>query len=144
MTLGQNGVAARESCVVEEPTPSKGTVSVAVVDDDPRLRTLLEEELQDLGVVPVLCDNGAELMALLQRQGVALILLDLMMPVMDGFACLDALRDQGSPIPVVVVTAHGDSSYRQRVLDAGASDYILKPQLFERLPRLLRHYVTGG
>ena len=130
------------SRVVEELTSQSGTV--AVVDDDPRLRTLLQEELQDLGVDPVLCVNGAELMALLQHQPVALILLDLMMPVMDGFACLDALREKRSSVPVVVVTAHGDSSYRQRVLDAGASDYILKPQLFERLPRLLTRYVTGG
>ncbi len=127
---------------MEELTSHSGTV--AVVDDDPRLRTLLEEELQDLGVDPVLCVNGAELMALLQQQPVALILLDLMMPVMDGFACLDALRAKRSSVPVVVVTAHGDSSYRQRVLDAGASDYVLKPQLFERLPRLLTRYVTGG
>ena len=82
-------------------------------------------------------------MALLQQRSVALILLDLMMPIMDGFACLDALREQRSSIPLVVVTAHGDSSYRQRVLDAGASDYVLKPQLFERLPRLLTRYVTG-
>ena len=118
--------------------------TVAVVDDDPRLRTLLEEELQDLGVDPVLCVNGAELMALLQQQPVALILLDLMMPVMDGFACLDALRAKRSSVPVVVVTAHGDSSYCQRVLDARASDYVLKPQLFERLPHLLTRYVTGG
>jgi len=129
--------------VVEDRTTLNGMVSVAVVDDDPGLRTLLEEELQDLGVDPVLCDNGAELMALLQQRSVALILLDLMMPIMDGFACLDALREQRSSIPVVVVTAHGDSSYRQRVLDAGASDYVLKPQLFERLPHLLTRYVTG-
>ena len=57
---------------------------VAVVDDDPRLRMLLQEELQDLGVVPLLCDNGLALLALLEKQSVDLILLDLMMPVMDG------------------------------------------------------------
>ena len=117
---------------------------VAVVDDDPRLRLLLEEELQDLGVVPLLCDNGAALMALLEKQSVDLILLDLMMPVMDGFACLDALRVRRHQGPVVVVTAHGDASYRQRVLEAGASDYILKPQLFDVLPRLLERHLADG
>ena len=117
---------------------------VAVVDDDPRLRMLLQEELQDLGVVPLLCDNGLALLALLEKQSVDLILLDLMMPVMDGFACLDSLRDRCFPGPVVVVTAHGDASCRQRVLQAGATDYILKPELFELLPTLLQRYLARG
>jgi len=42
---------------------------------------------------------------------------------------------------VVVVTAHGDSSYRKRVIEAGASDYVLKPDLFEVLPNLLHQYL---
>ncbi|MGC6483032.1 MAG: response regulator [Synechococcus sp.] len=116
---------------------------MAVVEDDPRLRDLLQEELQDLGVTPVLCDNGTELIALLQQQQVALILLDLTMPVMDGFTCLSVLRDQHCTIPVIVMTAHGDFSCRQRVLGAGASDFVSKPQLFEMLPRLLSRHITG-
>lgn len=127
-----------------EVLPQTGQASVAVVDDDPRIRTLLEEELKDLGVAPLLCDNGTALIELLQKQSVDLILLDLMMPVMDGFACLDALRDRRHQGPVVVVTAHGDASYRQRVLEAGASDYILKPQLFDVLPRLLERHLADG
>ena len=54
--------------VVEDRATLNRMASVAAVDDDPKLRTLLEEELQDLGVDPVLCDNGAELMALLHQR----------------------------------------------------------------------------
>jgi len=114
---------------------------VAVVDDDPRLRDLLEDELVDLGVNPLLCSNGVDLIELLKRTSVDLILLDLMMHVMDGFACLHELQARQYEGPVVVVTAHGDSSYRNRVIEAGASDYVLKPDLFEILPDLLDQYL---
>ena len=138
LSFGESAVPVVETCSQTE------CASVAVVDDDPRLRSLLEEELQDLGVDPLLCDNGAALIELLANQHVDLILLDLMMPVMDGFACLDVLRDQRYAGPIVVVTAHGDPSFRQRVLAAGACDYVLKPDLFEALPGLLQRHLPGS
>ena len=138
VSFGDCAVPVVETCSQTE------AASVAVVDDDPRLRSLLEEELQDLGVDPLLCDNGAALIELLSNQRVDLILLDLMMPVMDGFACLDALRDQHYAGPIVVVTAHGDPSFRRRVFAAGACDYILKPDLFEVLPLLLKRHLPGS
>jgi DNA-binding response OmpR family regulator len=127
--------------MVLEPTSQQVSGTVAVVDDDPRLRDLLEGELVDLGVDPFLCSSGLDLIELLKITSVDLILLDLMMPVMDGFACLQELRERQFEGTVVVVTAHGDSSYRKRVIEAGASDYLLKPDLFEALPNLLNQYL---
>ena len=114
---------------------------VAVVDDDPRIRDFLEDELLNLGVKPVLYKDGHELFASLKNTQIDLILLDLMMPGMDGFACLKALRDCQYAGAVVVVTAHGDSGCRNQVIEAGASDYVLKPDLFEVLPDLLTQYL---
>lgn len=138
--MRQDGVESK-NLVVTNLRSQQFKASVAVVDDDPRLRDLLEDELIDLGVQPLPCSNGAALMDLLKSTSVDLILLDLMMPVMDGFACLDVLRERHYSGPVVVVTAHGDSSYKQRVIEAGASDYVLKPDLFEILPRLLSQHL---
>ena len=117
--------------------------SVVVVEDDPRLRDLIVDELAYLGVNPFICSNGVDLIELLKSTSVDLILLDLMMPVMDGFACLHELRVRHCEVPVVVVTAHADSSYRKRVIEAGASDFVLKPDLFELLPSLLNQYLKG-
>ena len=127
--------------MVLEPASQQMSGTVAVVDDDPRLRDLLEGELVDLGVDPFLCSSAVDLIELLKSTSVDLILLDLMMPVMDGFACLQKLRERQFEGAVVVVTAHGDSSYRKRVMEAGASDYVLKPDLFEALPILLSQYL---
>ena len=62
---------------------------------------------------------------------------------MDGFTCLQHLKTRQQTAPILVVTAFNDESKRQESLDQGASDYILKPDLFERLPELLQQYLPG-
>jgi len=127
---------------VDDGGTLKSNVLVAVVDDDPRLRDLLEDELVDLGVNPLICSSGVDLLELLDRTSVDLILLDLMMPEMDGFSCLQALQERHYQGAVVVVSAHGDSSYRQQVIEAGASEYVRKPDLFDALPDLLNQFLN--
>ena len=114
---------------------------VVYVDDDPRLRTLMTEELLDEGVQPLICTTGQELLNLLDVKQVDLIFLDLMMPVMDGMTCLRHLKERQLNTPVLVVTSFNDDSKRQESLDQGATDYILKPDLYERLPALLDKYL---
>ena len=120
-----------------------GQPQVAYVDDDPRLRSLMTEELLDEGVKPLVCSTGQELLDLLENEQVDLILLDLMMPVMDGMTCLRHLKHRNLNVPVLVVTAFNDESKRQESLESGATDYILKPDLFERLPELLDQYLLN-
>ncbi|WP_114992911.1 response regulator [Synechococcus sp. UW179A] len=113
---------------------------VAFVDDDPRLRSLIAEELFDEGVHPLACSTGQELLDCLAAERIDLILIDLMMPVMDGLSCLRHLNEHTENIPILVVTAFNDEVKRQESMENGATDYIVKPDLFERLPELLdRH-----
>ena len=114
---------------------------VVYVDDDPRLRTLMTEELLDEGVQPLICTTGQELLNLLDVKQVDLIFLDLMMPVMDGMTCLRHLKERKLNTPVLVVTSFNDDSKRQESIEQGATDYILKPDLYERLPALLDKYL---
>lgn len=114
---------------------------VAVVDDDPRIRALLEDELSDEGVQPYLCASGFEMLELVQQEQIDLILLDLMMPELDGLQCLLKLREIGFSGNVLIVTALSDDSKRRAALQAGARDYILKPDLFDTLPRLIDQYL---
>jgi DNA-binding response OmpR family regulator len=113
---------------------------VAVVDDDPRIRALLQEELEDEGIDANLCSSGLELFELLESQPIDLILLDLMMPEMDGIECLHRLRQIDFRGRVLIVTALSDDQKRREALEAGADEYILKPDLFDRLPMLLERY----
>ena len=114
---------------------------VAIVDDDPRLRELIRDELIDEGVDPVVCSDGEALLELLDRRQIDLILLDLMMPKMNGMTCLQQLRDRSNAVPVLVVTAFNEDSKRSEAKALGASDFILKPDLFELLPELLERYL---
>ncbi|MEN9766114.1 MAG: hypothetical protein RLZZ32_74 [Cyanobacteriota bacterium] len=116
---------------------------VAVVDDDPRIRTLLEEELLDMGVEPCICSSGLDLLAKLEDSPIELILLDLMMPDLDGIQCLHRLKELAYPGTVLIFTALSDDQKRREALEAGAQDYVLKPDLFAKLPSLIRQYTQA-
>jgi DNA-binding response OmpR family regulator len=116
---------------------------VAVVDDDPRIRALLEDELLDMEVEPCLCANGYELLAMLEQSPVDLILLDLMMPGLDGIQCLQRLQELAYPGTVLIFTALSDEAKRREALAAGAKDYVLKPDLFAKLPGLINQYARA-
>jgi two-component system response regulator MprA len=104
-------------------------LSVLVVDDDPSIRTLLEEVLRDEGYVVRVAANGREALEYLNRDRPALILLDLMMPEMDGrqFCRAIAPRQQSAEqrVPVMVITA--DRASREEVRSLGVDSYVTKP-----------------
>ena len=119
---------------------SNGALVVAVVEDDPRIQQLLLAEIQDEGHNGVIFNSAEDFLGNASSQAFDLVLLDLMLPGMDGLACLKQMQDnavQASPPRVVIVTALNDADKKQEVLSNGAEDYVLKPDLFERLPELL-------
>lgn len=99
---------------------------VLVVEDDPALRSLTEAVLGDAGYEPLTASNGAEALDILAAQRVQLILLDMRMPVMDGWAFAEAYRARPGPhAPVVVLTAAQDA--QQRAQEIAAAGWIAKP-----------------
>ncbi|MEB3275504.1 MAG: response regulator, partial [Cyanobacteriota bacterium] len=84
------------------------------------------------------CSGGAALLAAAELASVELVLLDLMMPEMDGLSCLKALRAGGFSGRVVMITALCDPAQRQAALAAGASDYRVKTELLDGVTLLLR------
>lgn len=120
------------------------TARVLVVDDSAANRKLLEARLQDEYFEVVGAVSGAEAITLAQRWSPDIILLDVLMPVMDGFEACRRLKAQPATahIPVVMVTSLNDEHERVRGLDAGADDFLVKPvdqaTLFARLRALLR------
>ena len=116
---------------------------VAVVEDDPRIRQLIEDEVVDEGHGVDSFSTAEAFLEVFKAECFDLVLLDLMLPGMNGFACLKAMTSQAgnrNALPLVVmVTALNDSDMKRQTLEAGASDYILKPDLFVRLPELLQN-----
>ncbi|MBD0275941.1 MAG: response regulator, partial [Acetobacteraceae bacterium] len=117
---------------------------VLVVDDVPVNRRLLEAKLSAEFFEVGLAASGAEALSMAARWSPDVILLDVMMPEMDGYETCRALKDNPATahIPVVMVTALIDRSERVRGLEAGADDFLSKPvddaTLFARLRALLR------
>ena len=120
-------------------------LSVAVVEDNPHIRQLLQDEIHDEGHRMIGFSSAEDFLATYGEESIDLILLDLMLPGMDGLSCLQQLKinqsQDGCP-RVVIVTALDDAEKRRIALDNGAEEYILKPDLFLRLPDLLQSETT--
>lgn len=110
-------------------TPDTSKPRVLVVDDEPANRKLLADLVAREGYEALTAAGGAEALARLAREPVDLVLLDIMMPGVDGMAVLAELQKQQRlpALPVVVVTAHEDRKVRIDALTAGAIDFLAKP-----------------
>ncbi|MEM7865674.1 response regulator [Morganella morganii] len=115
---------------------------VLVVDDDMRLRALLERYLSEQGFQVRTAANAEQMDRLLTRESIHLIVLDLMLPGEDGLSICRRLRSQNNPIPIIMVTAKGEEVDRIVGLEIGADDYIPKPfnprELLARIRAVLR------
>ncbi|MDA1061987.1 MAG: response regulator transcription factor [Chloroflexi bacterium] len=111
---------------------------VLIADDDRRLSRLLERGLEAEGHRVDLAADGAEALALARQGGFDVIVLDVMMPLADGFAVVRELRDRADDTPVLMLTARGEVEDRVRGLDLGADDYLVKPFDFDELLARLR------
>src|SRR3990172_8033750 len=116
--------------------------TILVVDDEPAVRDALERALRTAGYVVRLAANGAEGLEAVADQHPDLVVLDVLMPVMDGFEACRRLREAGDRTPVLMLTARDAIDDRVDGLDAGADDYVVKPfaldELLARIRALLR------
>ncbi|MCH1921193.1 two-component system response regulator OmpR [Shewanella sp. A3A] len=118
------------------------TSKILVVDDDMRLRALLERYLMEQGFQVRAAANAEQMDRLLERENFHLLVLDLMLPGEDGLSICRRLRQQGSALPIVMLTAKGDEVDRIIGLELGADDYLPKPfnprELLARIKAVMR------
>lgn len=109
---------------------------ILVVEDDKGIRALMEDALADAGYEPLLACHGLEALEVLETKHIDLIILDIMMPKLDGYELLKQIRESGMDMPVLMVTAKQTLSDKKRGFLLGADDYMVKP--FEEEEMLLR------
>jgi len=116
--------------------------NILVAEDDLNTRKLMAAVLSRNGYEPVLAANGEEALEVLDRKHIDLILLDVMMPKMDGLEFTTVLRESDYNIPILMVTAAGLPSDKKKGFLAGADDYMTKPvdeeEMLLRIAALLR------
>ncbi len=114
---------------------------ILIVDDEPRYLRLLEANLKTEGYSVVTAADGLQAIDVFSAQPVDLILLDIMMPRLDGFATCQRIREF-SNVPIIMLTAKGEEQDRVKGLDLGADDYLVKPfsatELLARVRAVLR------
>jgi len=101
---------------------------ILVVDDDMRNVFALSQLLQELGALPIKADSGSRALRCLEEiPNIDLVLMDIMMPEMDGYETIRRIREKKKDLPVIAVTAKAMETDREICLTAGANDYIAKP-----------------
>jgi DNA-binding response OmpR family regulator len=128
---------------VKELMPTK----ILVVDDDPTMRNMVQDHLRVVGYDVNCAVDGGMAIQITREWSPELILMDVMMPVMDGFTTTRRIREFSS-IPIIILTAKGDEEDLVRGLDAGADDYVKKPfsakELLARVRAVLRRSESQG
>ncbi|MGD8458230.1 MAG: response regulator transcription factor [Anaerolineales bacterium] len=114
---------------------------ILTVDDEPRFIRLIEANLQTAGYEVLTAPDGRTAIDIVANQTPDLVLLDIMMPEMDGFQTLDRIREF-SNVPVIILTARGEETHRVEGLNRGADDYVVKPfsanELLARVRAVIR------
>jgi CheY-like chemotaxis protein len=117
---------------------------VLIVDDEPYNVDLLHQELEDFSNYQIITAfNGQEALDKIKHHQPDLVLLDLMMPVLDGFAVLSVIKADSDlrDIPIIIVSAANDSKSIVKGIKQGADDYLTKPVDVEQLKNKLREYL---
>jgi DNA-binding NtrC family response regulator len=121
--------------------------TILIADDDAVQRRLVENMVQKCGYEPLVVESGDAAVALLTApdgQAIDAVVLDLVMPGLDGLGVLARIREAGLSIPVIVQTAHGGIDNVVSAMRAGAQDFVVKPVGFERLQVSLRNALNAS
>ena len=127
-------ISQRRSCIMNR---------ILIIDDDKALCELIKRSVQAENIEADFCNTGKEGLQKLREQEYQLVVLDVMMPGMDGFETLEEIRKENS-LPILMFTSKNDSISKVRGLRAGADDYLTKPfdmdELIARIASLIRRY----
>lgn len=121
----------------------KADVKILLVDDSPSNNLLLQNILEEEGYAPITSFDGKNALEIIRKQKPDLVLLDIMMPEIDGFEVLEDIvtNDDTKDIKVIIITARKDPEDRNRAIDLGVIDYIIKPIDIDYLLKRIEYVV---
>jgi two-component system, OmpR family, alkaline phosphatase synthesis response regulator PhoP len=126
---------------MNEIKPMQDKYNILVVDDDPEILLLMKEIFEPEGFNIITADNGYEALGIVDKERISLVLLDIMLPDIDGNILCKCIRVR-SRLPIIMVTARNNEDEKVECLKAGADDYITKPfsprELSARVMSVLR------
>lgn len=108
-------------------------ISILIVEDEQRLAEILKKQLEESGYKAEIANDGYEGNRLLEMKSFNLIILDINLPLINGYDLCKEIRKTNSKIPIIMLTALGTSENKLTGFDAGADDYVLKPFDFREL-----------
>ena len=119
-------------------------MKLLIVEDEPKTGSYLRQGLEEAGYVVDLVADGVDGLHLASSGDYQLLILDVMLPGMDGWSVLERLRDAGNPLPVLFLTARSSIPDRVQGLELGADDYLVKPFAFVELLARVRTLLRRG
>jgi two-component system, sensor histidine kinase and response regulator len=149
VALGTRAVKSSSTALITRHSLREDShpLRILLVEDNAVNQLLAQRLLEKRGHAVTLARNGKEALGILERQSFELIFMDVQMPEMDGFAATAAIREKekttGNHSPIVAMTAHAMAGDKERCLEAGMDDYIMKPIRLDALSELLARYSTA-
>ena len=119
-------------------------MKILIVEDEPKTGDYLRQGLREAGFGVELASDGLAGLQLAQQQDFDLLILDVMLPVLNGWQLLQRLREQGHPVPVLFLSARDQVEDRVKGLELGADDYLVKPFSFAELLARVRTILRRG
>ena len=117
---------------------------ILVVDDEPKIRNLLNDALSMKGYTVILAENGYEALDVLKRNSIAAVITDVKMPRMTGLVLLKKIKQISPNVPVVVITGHETVKGAVETMKYGASDYLCKPFTLSKVNEVVAELIRNG
>ncbi len=141
---GSGDPAANSNPAVRDQAEAISTGRILVAEDNRSNQILVKTLLKKLGLEAVIVNDGLEALEELQSRQFDLVLMDMQMPRLNGYEATAQLRENGSTIPIIALTASAMKGDREKCLRAGCTDYLAKPLRMENLREMMDKYLVGN
>jgi DNA-binding response OmpR family regulator len=116
---------------------------ILIAEDEVRLAAFIEKGLRKNGFLTAVASDGLEALQMAENEEFQLLLLDLGLPLKDGWWVLKELRSQGKSLPIIILTAMHDEQNYATAFNLGANDYVTKPFQFSNLLSIIKSYLNS-
>ena len=130
-------MALQETGKLMHPSPDP----ILIVDDDRKMRVIMKTLIESSGWTTIEACDGEQALEMYSKERPSVVLLDMLMPKMDGLETLRALKSLDSDLPVIIITAHADVSDAVNAIKIGAYDFIIKPPELNTLTNIIRRAI---